>query len=253
MADEEHQYRNEWELFFNSHAPYYLQNPFTENTISEVDFLLSLFSLPKGAKILDVGCGPGRHAIELASRGYQVTAIDFSQKMLEEGGRLAAEREVEVDFVLADATEFVTSKPHDMAICLCEGAFNIVGHSEDPLTHDIAILKNVAKSLKPDAPFVLNALNGYRTIRNLTDEAIASKSFDPLTMISVGEHVWHLPEGTTKLNIRERLYTPPEVAAMLHHTGFKVLALYGGTAGEWGKRPLRLDEIEALFVCTKRI
>ncbi len=75
--------KHEWEEFFDREGDYYLQEPFTKHTKKEIDFLLEEFKLPKGAKILDMGCGVGRHSIELAKRGYRVTGIDISQKMLE--------------------------------------------------------------------------------------------------------------------------------------------------------------------------
>ena len=72
-----------WQEFFDSQASTYEENPFTKNTVTEVDFLLSLYPLQPGASILDVGCGTGRHSIELAKRGFNVTGLDLSEKMLE--------------------------------------------------------------------------------------------------------------------------------------------------------------------------
>ena len=55
-----------------------MDNSFTKNTVAEVDFVLEELSLPPGSRILDVGCGTGRHAVELARRGYQITGVDIS-------------------------------------------------------------------------------------------------------------------------------------------------------------------------------
>ncbi|HLK13406.1 MAG TPA: class I SAM-dependent methyltransferase [Fimbriimonadaceae bacterium] len=242
----------DWKAFFESHAPHYNHNPFTKHTKAEVDFLLGLIPLPQYARILDIGCGTGRHAIEFALRGFDVTGLDFSPAMLAEARREAELAGVEVEFFEADATTFVAQPPYDFAICLCEGAFNLIGPTVDPVTHDLAILKNAAASLKSGGHFVLNALNAFSLIRQLTDQAIEQRSFDPLTMIATYRDRWNLPEGELDMFIRERLYTPPEVAAMLHTAGFEVLNLFGGTAGEWGRRPLKLDEVEAMFVSRKR-
>lgn len=244
--------RSEWEQFFDWHAKRYDENPFTFNTLDEVNFLLALFPLPMGAKILDIGCGTGRHAIEFARRGFEVTGVDISSNMLEIARSKATDAGVIVNWVKADATEYVAPEPHDFAYCVCEGAFNLAGKTEDPLTHDIAILRNASDSLKPRAPFVLNALNGFQFVRHLKDEAIENHNFDPVTMIATYEDVWNLPEGPTPIAVRERLYFPSEISAMLHSVGFKLLALYGGTAGDWKKRPLKLDEVEAMYVCQKK-
>jgi cyclopropane fatty-acyl-phospholipid synthase-like methyltransferase len=74
--------KSTWERFFDAHAPIYEENLFTKNTIREVEFLLEELRLPPGGAVLDVGCGTGRHAIELAKRGYVVTGLDLSSQML---------------------------------------------------------------------------------------------------------------------------------------------------------------------------
>ncbi len=55
-----------------------MDEPFTRNTCAEVDFLVNVMELELGASVLDVGCGTGRHSIELARRGYKVTGVDMS-------------------------------------------------------------------------------------------------------------------------------------------------------------------------------
>lgn len=74
--------KSTWEDFFDAHAPIYMDNVFTKNTLAEVDFLTEELALPPGGSILDVGCGTGRHSIELARRGYCVTGLDLSREML---------------------------------------------------------------------------------------------------------------------------------------------------------------------------
>ncbi|RKX47725.1 MAG: class I SAM-dependent methyltransferase [Thermotogae bacterium] len=240
--------KHEWEEFFDREADYYLQEPFTKHTKKEIDFLLEEFKLPEGAKILDVGCGVGRHSIELAKRGYRVTSVDISRKMLEKAEERAQKESVEVEFIKADTTKFVRDEEFDAAICLCEGAFSLLGSSDDPIEHDLAILRNVYKSLKPGGKFILTALSALSRIKKATNEDIASGVFDPNTMTFFEE--LEAPDGT-KVPIRERVYVPTELYLMFKMAGFEVKAIWGGTAGRWGKRKVDMDDIEIMVVAEK--
>lgn len=241
-----------WKEFFDGHAPHYDQNVFTRNTLVEVQFLWDTMGLEPGMRLLDVGCGTGRHAVELAKRGLEVTGVDVSTGMLEVARAKAAEAGVLVEFIEADATTWRASDLYDAAICLCEGGMGLINHDEDPVAHDLGILRGIGASLNSGAPFVMTAMNGYATIRRATDEFVEQGSFDPGTMVMAYADEWELPEGKVPMLIRERLFIPPELASMLHHAGFAVEHIWGGTAGEWGERPLKLDEIEVMFVAHKR-
>ena len=241
----------EWEKFFDSHAQYYEENGFTKHTVAEIDFILRLYPLSPGSSIFDAGCGTGRHSIELAKRGYRVTGLDISKGMLDVARRNAASAGVEVEWIQADATEFDLGKKFDAAICLCEGGLTLLDAGEDAERHDAAILGNIAKCLALNAPFVMTTMNAYSIIRQMTDEQIAAGRFDPATMLANYEDEWDLPEGKTIMRIRERLFIPTEVVAMLKRAGFEVDNVYGGTAGHWAQRFLSLDEVEAMYICRR--
>jgi ubiquinone/menaquinone biosynthesis C-methylase UbiE len=106
----------DWEKFFDGHAPVYMENSFTTNTMNEVDFLVEELRLKRGATVLDVGCGTGRHAIELARRGFVVTGVDLSSGMLAE----ARKAKVAVTWVHGDAARMPVEQQFDAVICLCE-------------------------------------------------------------------------------------------------------------------------------------
>lgn len=240
-----------WRSFFDAHAPSYDENPFTANTVAEVDFIVRLYAIPAGASILDIGCGTGRHAIELAVRGFHVTGVDFSRGMLDVAEAKAASRGVDVRWVHEDARTFALEDRFDAAICLCEGAPGLLERGEDPVRHDRDIFLNVARHLKQNAPFVLTALNGYSAIRQMTDQLVQEGRFDPATMVSFYPDEWDLPDGKQQLMIYERLFIPPEMVRILQASGFAVDNVYGGTAGHWAQRPVSLDEVEAMYICRK--
>ncbi|MDK2884294.1 class I SAM-dependent methyltransferase [Pseudothermotoga sp.] len=74
--------QNSWRYFFDEYAEKYDNEIFTKNTKAEIDFIEQELNIPAGSFILDVGCGTGRHSIELAKRGYSVKGIDISERML---------------------------------------------------------------------------------------------------------------------------------------------------------------------------
>ncbi|HEY0866009.1 MAG TPA: methyltransferase domain-containing protein [Fimbriimonas sp.] len=242
---------SQWQRFFDAHAPHYDENVFAQNTVAEVDFLITLFALPRGASILDVGCGTGRHSVELARRGYSVTGLDLSEGMISVARAKAEAAGVAAEFVQGDATAFDIGRTFDAAICLCEGAVGLIEQGMDAEVHDLAIFENIARHLKPHGPFLLTALNGYLPIRQMNDQHVREGRFDPATMVAHYEDSFDLPEGQQTIEIYERLFIPPEVARMLRQAGFRVDRIYGGTAGNWGHRPLSLDEIEAMYVCRR--
>ncbi|NLO73604.1 MAG: methyltransferase domain-containing protein [candidate division WS1 bacterium] len=109
---------NPWEAFFDAYAAVYDENEFTHNTVREVDFLLEALELQPGATVLDVGCGTGRHAIELSARGYVVTGLDLSAGMLARARAKAREAGVQVEWIQGDAAQFSLPAPVEAVICL---------------------------------------------------------------------------------------------------------------------------------------
>ena len=185
--------------------------------------------------------------MELARAGYAVTGIDLSSGMLREA-RAAAERAgVELELVQADATSFDLGREFDAAVCLCEGSFGLLG-SDDAFEHDAAVLRRAFAALRPGAQFVLTLLNGMRMIRDATPEKVERGAFDPATLAESFEMEWQAEDGPRSLPFRERGYVPSEVVLLCRGAGFAVEHVWGGTAGNWGRRPVELDEMEIMAV-----
>jgi len=112
-----------YEELFHDFADKYDRENFTAGTTGEVDFIEKEISFNKEARILDIGCGTGRHSLELSKRGYDVTGIDLSPSMVKKAKELARKKNLKIDFQVRDARDFDFKGAFDLAIMLCEGAF----------------------------------------------------------------------------------------------------------------------------------
>ncbi len=239
---------SEWEAFFDGHAPRYMDEPFVTATVAEVDFIEELFAPPATARILDLGCGTGRHAVELARRGYAVTGVDLSAGMLAQAAAAAEAAAVDVRLIKADATAFRSPERFDLAICLCEGAFGLLGSGDESLEQPLAVLETIREALAPGGSFLVTVLSALRMVRLHGPQEVASGRFDPMTMCERNEMVWRDDAGEHSVEVRERGFVPPELRLLCRCAGLEVTHLWGGTAGEWGRRPLDLDEYEIMLV-----
>ncbi len=241
--------KSAWEQFHDLEAPTYDGYDYTKNFVNEVDFLIEVLGLSPGNSVLDVGCGTGRHSVELARRGYSVTGIDLSAGMLAQAQAKASAAGVHVEWIRADATRFSLDKRFDAAICLCEGSFGLLGSSDDAIEHPLAILRNIAESLKPQKKTLLTVLNGYGMIRRSSQEDVQQGLFDPLTMTKVTD--CPPAEGLPPIRLRERAFIPTEIPLLFRLAGLSVLNIWGGTAGSWNRQAIHLDEMEIMIVAQK--
>jgi ubiquinone/menaquinone biosynthesis C-methylase UbiE len=196
---------------------------------------LQELSLQPGGSILDVGCGTGRHSIELAKRGYTVTGLDLSSEMLSMAAIAAKAAGVDVDWIHSDATHFSLPRKYDGAVCLCEGAFGLLGQRDDSIGQPLSILCNISRCLKPQAKAVLTVLNAMAWIRKYTNEDVSEGRFDPRTMVVSSECPPRV--GMPPVAVRERAFVPTELKLLFRLAGMSVLNIWGGTAGNWGEGP----------------
>jgi len=241
-----------WQTFFDHHAPHYMGEIFVTATVAEVDFLVNHLHLEPGMRLLDVGCGVGRHAIELARRGYQMTGVDISRGMLDEAQKTAAAAGVTVTWVHCPAQEYTAPVPFDAVYSVCEGALSLLG-LDDAFDRDTLILDNMFNALKPGGYALLTVLNGMRCLRKYTEADVQSGHFDPLTMTEQGTLPIATPTGSHSIPTRERGYIPTELRLMLQHAGFTVKCIGRGTAGAWSIQPPAMDEMEILALAQRPV
>jgi SAM-dependent methyltransferase len=233
---------------FSHNARQYNEAAFTRNTEAEVDFILTAFALPVGSAILDMGCGTGRHAVALARRGYRVTGVDIATGMLAQARAAADAAGVTVEWIAADATRFSSPRRFAAALCLCGGAFGILNLDDDPVAHDLAVLRAIHGALAPGAPLILTTLNAVARLREITDADIRRGRFDLRTLEERYTEREMTDDGVKRVRLKERRWLPPELIALLTRAGLSVEALYGGTSGAWDRHPLRLDEPEVMVI-----
>jgi 2-polyprenyl-3-methyl-5-hydroxy-6-metoxy-1,4-benzoquinol methylase len=134
------------------------RHPWARYTNHEVDIVLNHLKLTTGARILDLGCGFGRHAIELAQQNYQVTGVDFTENSLKIAQASADAVGVSIDFINADACCFHPHTLFDAGIML----YDVLGSMPDD-EHNRALLQTFVSSLRSGAPLVLSVMNGSLT------------------------------------------------------------------------------------------
>jgi SAM-dependent methyltransferase len=121
-----------------------------EQTRMEASFLEGALGLRPGARVLDVPCGAGRHAIELASRGYRVTGVDLSREQIDEARKGAAAAGLEAEWRHADMRDLPWESEFDGAFCLG----NSFGYLDPEGTR--AFVGALARTLRPGARFALD-------------------------------------------------------------------------------------------------
>ena len=144
-----------YEELFTNYARSYEKEVYTRGTLQEVGFIEREIRRDRRVRILDVGCGTGRHSIELAKRGYRVTGIDLSASQLAYARRKARAAGVKVDFRRKDARSFDFQGKFGLVIMLCEGGFSLMETDEE----NYRILAGCARSLRTGGKLIFTALN----------------------------------------------------------------------------------------------
>lgn len=240
-----------WKTFFDHYAAFYGQEAFTQHMEDEIAFLITHLALQPGQQVLDLGCGIGRHAIALAQRGFKLTGVDISSGMLAQAHQAAQQTGVGVTWIEADATRFESEAIYDAAYSVCEGGLSLLSLGEDPIEHDLMILRRLYAALKPGGRALITVTNAMRWIRHYQADDIEAGRFDPLTLTEQFELSTPTPQGEKTLLMRGRGYVPTELALLMRLAGFRVEAIGSGTAGYWALHTPDLDEMELLAIGVK--
>jgi len=97
----------------------------------------------------------------------------------------------------------------------------------------------------------LTTLNGCRMMRKYTQEDVENDRFDPVMMVETEAMEYDTPEARKTVSLRERGYVPSELIMLSRLAGFEVEHVWGGTAGNWGRRQIELDEMEVMIIARK--
>jgi len=220
----------------------YLRYSFTKGTAQEVAFLLDLLRLPEGARVLDVGCGPGRHAVALAEAGLAVTGVDVSRRFLDLAADAARAAGVSAAFFEVDARQMPFDDEFDAVISICQGGFGLMG------ADDSLVLRRMAEACRPGGRVVLTALSSLFEARHPRDgatiDADAGLVHEKTTIKeeSGAEHPADLWTG---------VYTPRELRLLSIGVGLVPEAVWSVEPGDFAKRPPDLDHAELMLVARR--
>ena len=249
-----------YETLFENYGEKYDRECFAQGTIGECDFIEKELNFNKSLKIIDVGCGTGRHSIELAKRGYQVKGIDLSTSLLKKAKEKAKNADAKVELFRYDARNLPFEKQFDVAIMLCEGGFPLM--ETDEMNYEI--LKNVSKSLKDRSKFIFTTLNGlfplFHSINEFHTQGIMegnatyhSKHFDLMTFRDYNITKFVDDNGVEKeLECNERYYVPCEITWLLKTLGFTKIEIFGATLGAFSREDKLKAEDYEMLVITER-
>lgn len=249
-----------YKSLFENFGQKYEDEGFTHGTLGECDFIEQELNFEKNLKILDIGCGTGRHSIELAKRGYCLTGIDLSESMLNKAKQKAESLKLKVDFHQMDARKLPYVSQFDVALMLCEGAFPLMETDE----MNFEILQCASQALKPGGKFIFTTLNGlfalYHSVQEFCNTSslegnttYSSNSFDLMTFRDYNLTTFIDDSGITKeLECNERYYVPSELTWLLKATGFKVVDIYGAKLGAFSRTDkLTTEDFEMLVIAQK--
>ena len=207
-----------------------------ERTLSEVDFVERILNLEPNNKILDVPCGHGRHSVELAKRGYDVTGVELNKFFLEVAQKAADEAKVSLQFKQEDMRELNFDAEFDVALNL----FTAMGYFEDD-EDDRKFMTGIYRSLKPGGQFLIDFMNRNWLIRNfkardwneLPDGTflLTERKHDDIRGLNSDRRIEIRNGVVSETATSLRVYTTNELVSMAESVGFTLKESFGDFEG----------------------
>lgn len=230
----EHREGDWWEGYFDQHF-LELYQPFLTPEVSgaEAEAVAELLSLEPGARVLDVGCGWGRHSLLLAREGMEVTGVDLSPALLREARRRGEEEGIPVRWLQRDMRALGFDGEFDAALSL----FSSLGYFRDP-ADDLRVLRGMRRALRSDGLLLMECMHRDHVVRHFAerdwwegpggDPVWVERQFDPVEGVSREWLRWSARGEIQEKYHEIRVRTATEWAGLLAAAGLQVVGWYGG-------------------------
>lgn len=223
-----------WEELFNDDYLRTVGNIGDDEIAAEASFIEDSLGVAKGATVLDLACGTGRHAIELGKRGYQVVGFDLSLAMLARASEEAQDRGQKINFVQGDMREMTFEETFD-GVYSWNTSFGFFDEEKNA-----AIVAKVHRALKKGGQFLLDVVNRDNVIRQSPSLAwyegdgcicMDEMHIDWITSRMKVKRTLMMDDGRTKeIEYSIRVYSLHELGKLLHDNGFRVAEVSGRTS-----------------------
>ncbi|HEV3167540.1 MAG TPA: methyltransferase domain-containing protein [Isosphaeraceae bacterium] len=239
-------------FFTGAFVDFWLRVPTAEQNRQEADFIEQALQVSAPGKLLDVPCGGGRHCLELAARGYEMTGVDISPEFLKAGRAQTPDALKSIAWEERDMRDLPWPQAFDGAYCLG----NSFSYLEDDQAH-VDFLSAVARSLKPGARFVLDTSYVLEVLLPTLQERawyemgdilfLGYRRYDPLTSQLHVEYTIVRDGTVEKRAMIARIYSVQEILRLFQRAGFADVQAYGSLTRD----PFKLGSHRLLAVATK--